>query len=121
MNKDFSEFQKYFKLYQQLFGLTGYKVYFKYEPMDSFAKIIGRQPDMIATVILNSKLPEEDKPFKDVRGSAKHEALHLLLSKLEDRATYRYATKTDIDEAIEELVFKLEDLIPNVRDTRMLK
>ncbi len=117
MNRDFAEFCKYFKEYQKLFGLTGYKIYFKYEPIDSFAKIIVNHPDMVVTVKLNNKLLDEDKPFKDVKCSAKHEALHLLLSKLEDRATYRYATKTDIDEAVEELVFKLEDLIPNVRDT----
>ncbi|GAG86724.1 unnamed protein product, partial [marine sediment metagenome] len=40
------------------FGLTGYKAYFKYEEIDSsFASIKINQGDMVATVTLNSKLP----------------------------------------------------------------
>lgn len=116
MNKDFSDFQKTFKSYQKLFGLTGYKVYFKYEPIDtSFASITVAQEDMVATARLNSKLPDSDKPLQDVKGNAKHEALHLLLSKLEDRASYRYATAKEIYETVEELVFKLEELIPDIK------
>ena len=33
MNKDFVAFQKYFKEYQQKFGLNGYKVFFEYTPL----------------------------------------------------------------------------------------
>lgn len=29
MNKDFADFQKYFKEYQRKFGLMGYKIYFR--------------------------------------------------------------------------------------------
>jgi len=112
MSKDFAEFQKHFKHYQQRFGLTGYKVYFKYEPLEGhFAEITVMQNDMVATVRLNSKLLDTDKPFKDVKQSAKHEALHLLLIRLEHRAECRYALRDEIYEAIEEVVFKLEELI----------
>lgn len=111
-NKDFIEFQKHFKKYQKLLGLTGYKVYFKYEPIeDSFASISIRQIDMIATVRLNSMLPKEDKPHKDIRQSAMHEAIHLLLNRLEARARERFVSPEQIYEAVEEIVFKLEDLL----------
>ena len=115
MSKEFFEFQEYFKKYQKLFGLTGYKVYFKCEPLDnSFADININQGEMVATIRLNNKLPNKDKPFKDIKRSAKHEALHLLVGRLEHNGRYRYSSENEIYEAVEELVFKLEDLIKDV-------
>jgi hypothetical protein len=113
-NKDIELFQSEFKKWQKAFGLTGYKVYFKYEPLEkSFADIRINQTDMVATVTLNSKLPDKDKPHKNIRRSAKHEALHLLVGRLEMDGHYRYIPENEIYEAAEELVHKLEDLIPS--------
>ena len=112
MNRDFILFQKYFTEYQQRFGLTGYKIYFRYEPLNStFAEIRFGEHDQVATVALNSNLPEKDKPFKDIKLTAKHEAIHLLLHRLESNARWRYSSASEIDEADEELVVKLEQLI----------
>ena len=111
--KEFQSFQREFKRYQQLLGLTGYKVYFKHEPIeDCFADIICDQVARAATVRLNSLLPDKDKPHRDSKGSAKHEALHLLLNNLLSCAMSRYIREGEIREACEELVFKLEELIP---------
>lgn len=66
---------------------------------------------MVATVRLNSKLPKKDKAFKDIKTSAKHEALHLLVMRLDHRARCRYLGEEEIYEAVEELVTKLEGLI----------
>ena len=107
---DFKLFQKLFKEYQKKFGLTGYKVYFTYEPLaHCFASIAVNQVDMVATVKLNSA--DKDNPLKNVGRCAKHEALHLLLWRLEDRACSRYVMESEVYETVEELVFKLEDLI----------
>ena len=71
MNKDFALFQSEFKKWQKLFGLTGYQVYFKYEPIDgAFADIKVRQSDMVAVVRVNSKLHDGDKPFRDIKADA---------------------------------------------------
>ena len=111
-NNDFATFQKEFTKWQQRFGLTGYKVYFKYEPIDKgFASIIINQGEMVVTVRLSSELAGKDKPHKDIKQSAKHEALHLLVGRLHQNACYRYSSEVEIDEATEELVFKLEELI----------
>jgi 23S rRNA G2069 N7-methylase RlmK/C1962 C5-methylase RlmI len=111
--KDFELFQKEFKKWQKLFGLTGYKVYFKYEPdKEYFAGLTVDQTNMVATAKLNSKLPDKDEPHKDIRQSAKHEALHLLVSRLEKNGRYRYISDNEIYEATEELVVRLEGLIP---------
>ena len=112
MNKDFKLFQEEFKKWQQKFGLMGYRVYFKYEPLEeSFANITINQTNMGATVRLNSKLPEKDRPHKDIRLTAKHEAIHLLIGRLEENGRYRYSSSNEIYEASEELVLKLEGLI----------
>lgn len=107
--KDFDLFKKTFVKYQKLFGLTGYKVYFKHEPIgdDCFADITVSQDMMVASVRLNSVVYE----FRDVERSAKHEAIHLLLNRLQNLAEDRYARAIQINEAAEEIVFKLEDLI----------
>ena len=110
-NKDFINFQKYFKQYQKLFGLTGYEVYFKYEPIEGFANISLNQEEMVATVRLNSKLADKDKPHKDIRKDAKHEALHLLVGRLEKNGRYRYCAEAELYEATEELVNRLDGLI----------
>ena len=113
MSKDFALFQSEFRKWQKLFGLSGYKVYFKYEPLEeSFADTTITLPDMVVTARLNSKLPEKEEPFKNIKLSAKHEAIHLLVARLEKNGRYRYATDNELYEATEELVVKLESLIP---------
>jgi len=110
--EDFKLFQKCFREYQQRFGLTGYKTYFKYRRLENnFAQVTVQQNSMVATVTLNSKLSNSSRPFKDIRRTAKHEAIHLLLSRLEHRASSRYTAEEEVYEAVEEIVFKLEGLI----------
>jgi len=111
MNKDFELFQREFLKWQKLFGVTGYKVYFEEaDTEDAYADITVDGP--IATVRLNNKLSEEGKWVIDVKQSAKHEAIHLLIQRLEQNARYRYSTSGEITEAAEELVYRLEELIP---------
>jgi len=107
MDKDEKDFQRYFKEYQKLFGLLGYQVYFERKSLESgFASIVINQTDMVATVKLNNNTP--DKPFKDIKKSAKHEAIHLLIGRL---GRSQYLSENEIYEASEELIHKLEGLI----------
>ncbi len=71
--------------------------------------------DMVATVRLNSSLSAEDKSIRSVKQTAKHEALHLLLFRLEHRAYSRYVLEEEIYETVEGLVFRLEGLIPDIK------
>lgn len=112
-SKDFEQFQREFEKRQKQFGLLGYRCFFKYEPLeDCFANISIGQDNATATVCLNSKLPKEDMPFRDPKRHAKHEAIHLLTSRLESLAKARYVSRQEIYEAWEELTRKLEVLIP---------
>jgi len=110
--EDFQLFQSEFKKWQEKFGLTGWQVYFKKDLIDGcFADISFCHGLQVATVRLNDKLPDKDKPFRDIKKDARHEALHLLLARLEGNAKFRYASENEITESIEELVVKLEGLI----------
>ncbi len=112
---EFETFQKYFKAYQQLFGLNGYRVVFKYQPLNhSFSEIDIHQADMVATVVLNSKNPPIVKPFVNIHDSALHEALHLLCNRLEALAMYRHSSELEIYEAVEELVRKLATIVKEI-------
>ena len=109
---DFELFQSEFKKWQRKFGLTGYRVYFEQEEINgAFADIKINQGEMSVTVRLNSKLSADVKPHRDIERSAKHEAIHLLVGRLEQNGRYRYSSEDEIYEATEELVFRLEDLI----------
>ena len=111
-SRDFEAFKKEFSRRQEQFGLSGYQVYYKHEPDEgAFASIHIDQGEMVSTTRLNSNIPDIHKPFKDPKGSAKHEALHLLVGRLEAIAFRRFTTEVEIYEATEELVHKLERLI----------
>jgi hypothetical protein len=110
---DFEEFQSEFLKWQERFGLMGYITYFKHEPLESFADISVDTAAMRATVRLNSRLSKTDKPHQDARYSAKHEALHLLVVKLEHLARQRYVSENEIYRETEELVNRLSRLIPD--------
>lgn len=113
MKSEFKQFQKVFTAYQKEFGLNGYRAYFKQaELTDAFADITINSECHVVTVRLNEgETPAE----RHVEQSAKHEALHLLIGRLESMARRRYTTEYEIDAASEELVFKLEQLIPDIK------
>ncbi len=112
MSYDFEQFQKHFRYYQNLFNLSGYKIYFKHEPLERcFAEIDIAHETMIATVSLNSELEEDCKEFLDIKQSARHEALHLLLGRMKWLACQRNITADELYTAEEEAVHRLEAVI----------
>jgi hypothetical protein len=93
--------------------LSGWQIFFEYQPIaDKFAQVKYVLGDGCAIVTLNSELPSSLSQHKDVKRDAKHEALHLLLSRLVWYANQRCVTQEALDEAEEEVVVKLEGLIP---------
>ena len=109
--KDFKEFQKEFMKYVELFGLKGYSVFFGREEINGgHAEIRVNIRDRVATVVLSTE--KHEKHFQTMRDCAKHEALHLLIARLEDLAKRRYVTPGDINEECEGIVEILEKSIP---------
>lgn len=112
--KEFGTFKTEFTRWQKRFGLDGYVVFFSHEPLDDcFADISVNQKEMAAKVRLNSALKEADYVDADVLGTAKHEAIHLLCERVTTYGYTRFVTKDQMYEAEEELVRRLEGLIPD--------
>ncbi len=108
MADKFERFKKYFKEYQERFGLKGYKIYFECAPLKGAnAQIDVTQGQHFAEVTFDKNLSKGE----DIRRIAKHEAIHLLTARLEARARERCCFAEEIAEACEELAFKLDDLI----------
>ncbi len=111
---DFELFKSTFKKYQERFGLSGYQVYFEHKPLtDSFAELTT-QEGMVATATLTTTIEDSNVKHKDIQKSAKHEAIHLLINRLEYLALNRFSTREEIFEADEELVNKLCTLIGDI-------
>jgi hypothetical protein len=109
---NFEVFQKEFRKWQKNFGLNGYNIHFKHEPLyKCYADILVNQKDMVALVRLNSEAYNGLKPHRNIKKSAKHEAIHLLIARLEETGRYRFSSDDEISQASEDLVNRLEDLI----------
>ena len=113
MNKEFEIFKKEFNKWYEKFGLIGYRIYFEYKELNEFdyGDITTERESMVATVRLNSKVNDTVLYGRDIKRTAKHEAIHLMVNRLADVARDRYATDKEIYSAEEELVIKLEKLI----------
>ena len=112
MSNEFDKFKKVFKEYQALFGLSGYKVYFKQEPLqDDFASCKINLMGRVVTILLDTNASKEDRKLCGVEENAKHEALHLLLGRLSILAHSRYVSQNEIEDAEEEIIRRLEKLI----------
>lgn len=104
---NFETFKTEFSKWQTIFGLNGYAVFFECcDVGGGFADITMNRKTMVITVRLDTKTPRSQ-----VKLSAKHEAIHLLLNRLQAGAYDRHITEDEIYSAVEEIVYKLEKLI----------
>lgn len=106
---DFEKFKKDFKHFQTTLGLNHWQVYFVQEEYNEAYACIDTNHVYTATVTFPTEWPDdvEDK-IKQIRHTARHEALHLLTSRLYDAANDRYATAQAIESASEEAQRLLE-------------
>jgi hypothetical protein len=111
---DFEYFQESCLEYQKSWGLTGWELHFEHKKLDQLyascnADICGR----IATIALSIDWGEDLPVTKsELHNTAKHEMLHLLLSRTHSLGRSRFTTDTEIDESNEEAVRILEKIVP---------
>ena len=105
---DFNLFKKAFIAWQYKLGLTQYDAYFEHVFLKGlYAQIYIDQMGKSCTVRLN----KEAGPVYSPKDHAKHEAIHLLLSRLSWLAQARYIENHDIEEEEESLVRRLEKVL----------
>ena len=108
----FEKFKAEFLRWQQLLGLTQYRIVFSHEKLkNDCAKIIIGQMDKLAKVILSTELPGTEKEDEGPESHAKHEAIHLLESRLAWLGACRYIEESDLNEECEAVVVRLEKVL----------
>jgi len=114
-NKDFQLFKSECEKWLKRFELGGWKVYFTHQAhsQDTFATCYSNTLGRNATIYFTDEWDDEIRKLtpEAVKETAKHEMIHLLLARLSDNGRARYVVIDEIDEAEEELVRKLENII----------
>ena len=104
---EFSRFKKHFLLWQAKLGVPEYDVVFKQDADDKyFAYIDADSESCTATVSLCKTIKMGAGEW--VKSTARHEALHLLLTRLVDCAKGRFVSADEIDREYERVVRILE-------------
>jgi len=109
----FNRFKKAFLYWQNLFGLTQYKIYFYLEKMEGvYARIIVGEEEKVACVKLNNQLDKKDASVDEGPEShAKHEAIHLLVHRVGWLGEQRWTGSDEIHDEQEALVARLEKVL----------
>lgn len=116
----------YFKIFKEecqkwidLLELNNWKVYYSNMGYsnDSMAMCKSDCSNYVATIFLNESWDDDIRPLNEteVRISAQHEVVHLLLERLSGTGHDREAKHSDITEAEEELDRKITHLITKLK------
>ena len=110
--KDFERFVSSFKRYQKQFGIDYYDVEFAHVKLDGdHARIYINEHNQCAVIHFNSITGDDMLAIKSIDGIARHEALHLLLSRYTDLAEKRYLRKGELCDEEERIVRTLTNCL----------
>ena len=115
---DFRAFKESFQRYATLFGLAGYRVEFAHTPLawndgGYVDACIHRDEDgKFAEVCYTTDFPDDAVAENNPKAAAKHEAIHLMLSRIVHLAQDRWSRQEEIKKEEEQLVRVLEKVIP---------
>ena len=105
--EQFEEFQQEFLRWVDIFGLKQYRVMFYLQKLNgAHAEIRVQEQDKVVSVFLGNHTVKRD-PLDVVR-TAKHEAIHLLLWRMEFLGLERFTASDEIGDECEGLVRRLE-------------
>lgn len=109
----YERFKKEFLRWQQLLGLTQYRIDFFHEDLDgNYAEINANELTKAVRISLNTKISSDNaKADTGPESHARHEAIHLLLHRLMWLGQCRYIESTDLNEEWEAIVVRLEKVL----------
>lgn len=112
--QQFRLFRDEFFRYRDMFGRQDYACHFELTEIDgAYADIAVDNVGKTAHVRYAKNDPDKFpiSTETEVRATARHEAIHLLLAPIEHLAASRFISQNEIDEEVESLTRRLEDLI----------
>jgi len=110
--QQFQVFKKEFIRIQKKLGLMDWDVFFMHkDTKNAYASIEADPSAMAATVFFSIDLPDYAKDDLKPKEHARHEAFHLLISKLEYLARWRYINENQIYIECEAICNRLEEFM----------
>lgn len=107
--KDFELFKSECQKWIDIFGLNDWKVYYYFTDLNGdYAECVPDYRKCIVKIALNSKFRRK---YLDIKKSAKHEIIHLLLSRFFGMARERFISPDEIDNEWERLTRIIEKAI----------
>ena len=107
----FNRFKTEFLRWQKELGLTQYRIVFCHEKLEKdTSKILMGQMEKYAKVSLSTELSKTEFD-EGPESHAKHEAIHLLISRLAWLGDCRYLEQHDLDEECEAVVVRLDKVL----------
>jgi hypothetical protein len=111
-DQEFKLFQEEFKKYQKLLNLQDYKVVFECRHIDgNFGQIQSNSEMRTAFVTLTNIVCSSDIEYFDIKETAKHEAMHLLLADITYLACERFGNLDTIKKEEEKIVRLLTEVV----------
>jgi len=110
---DFEKFKHFFNEWTEKFGLDYWQIYFEHKQNKIGYSAI--KPDIdgyVARVMLAINWDDREVTDEGLNQSAKHEAIHLLIVRCMAIGGSRFVTSDEMISAEEELVRRLEKLLP---------
>ena len=114
--KHFELFKSECQKWIDIFELNKYKVAYEWKDLEVEATINAQEDGVTTTIGLGKDIGYDEFDYnmslkEYISSIAKHEVIHLLLSRFAWNATGRYISRDEMQEAEEELVRKLENII----------
>lgn len=115
--RHFLLYQKYVKEYAVKWGLNSTAFFFYHEDLEGcYANNGGNLVNRTVSFSLNTSWEESGGRLlneKELKKTAKHEVIHMLLAELSACAYERFLTEVTVDRAVETLTVNLENIIPD--------
>lgn len=110
---EYGYFQDRCKVYAKMFGLIDWDLYFCLEDLSDdaeLAHITWCFTGHSCRITMSTKVPSYENYQREIDKIARHEIIHLLLSRLQEYSQRRSIMQDDIDESIESLVRMIENV-----------
>ena len=109
---NFNKFKREFLWWMDKLDLNGYEVYFEHQPIKgSYATITINESGKVATVTYSSLMEKIDYDSDDPERSAKHEAIHLLIHRLQFLGRERFVGSEEMEHETERITRVLEKIL----------
>lgn len=107
--KHYQQFKKYCMQYRKELGLTAYRFYFKHQRIGAFANCTPNHSGYVATIKLGIDWDDTPITTSEIKATAFHEVLHVLIGRIRYLGSERYITEEQIFQEEERVVSTLEN------------